>query len=881
MADMTDDELFHIDPDFVKKYNFFPNKYATEGASFSIRELVGDLRSRLGCRLAALIQFDERSDKVVSLYKDPDVGIEPLMQEDTIKCIHTLLEQDQFSGETIVLDRDIEAKRRKVDLIPMPRLAGEKETPFDQFFLIVDSFEKDPLDSTEHKSERMMLSQFLCGWWVRATAPKFGSGLHVTNEEEMNRFKRLWQKRRYIAAPSTLIEEGKRSAGTIRRREPGKTLFFEGELERTGEFDWKEWTPLKPGTDKLERARKDTELLVYWCRWMDSHHDLEREQASSIPNPVEQNNDENPALDKNLKQPQDVKNNPGVEKSVTDWLKQRREKEEIKKIADQLNSLRKAAAKESIGEGGEATLEALPIGARSLLSFSLNHWLEPEGWLRRNLVSGSFGDIEFCRALHGVAVTAHYLLGDPPPTEDEVILRIMQLIAQYGHGDLGIPSRIDLRAHMLQEARGEPALHSLKQYYRDHFFHAIEVCFLGHVLLETSYNRNRYLWQLVAKYLGLKGNRAEVRRTVLRLWYLAALLHDVGYAMDLLNSSRKFLDFFENSAALRSLCKSFADAVRNLSTEKELAKVGISKKRRERKDNGTGEEHGIGEDHGVIGALHLQTLLEHIQEEDPDVHPDEFKPAVEAIALHNLRKHEDEISFIKQPLAFLLALCDQLQEWQRPQLPFATSPNWILARLRGTSIDSDNIEGGFKNMQASITGRADLKGGIHLRFMQKPGKNPCLVFEIVYGDRINRNSGVFSTWLGATLNFQRLNFDGLPLDIRVKYITPFFDNEGHNVPQPQMHRLRSVAHETHMAFLIDWFPDAKKTIDGIEYLTNDSVMYRVLEKNREELTLNLKKLAGKAIMTKGMGAFRERLKEWKHYNDDRDFPGDYASVIPG
>jgi hypothetical protein len=29
-----------------------------------------------------------------------------------------------------------------------------------------------------------------------------------------------------------------------------------------------------------------------------------------------------------------------------------------------------------------------------------------------------------------------------------------------------------------------------------------------------------------------------------------------------------------------------------------------------------------------------------------------------------------------------------------------------------------------------------------------------------------------------------------------------------------------------------------------------------------------------------MGAFWHHLREWKRYNEDRDFPGDYVSVIP-
>ena len=108
------------------------------------------------------------------------------------------------------------------------------------------------------------------------------------------------------------------------------------------------------------------------------------------------------------------------------------------------------------------------------------------------------------------------------------------LLSEHAHHALGVPEQIDLRAHLLQAARGEPALHVLKAYYRDHFFHALEVCFLGHFLLELGLTPSRSLWQLIGQRLGLRGDREKKHRTVLRLWYVTSLLHDVGYGIDVL-----------------------------------------------------------------------------------------------------------------------------------------------------------------------------------------------------------------------------------------------------------------------------------------------------------------------------------------------------------
>jgi hypothetical protein len=348
---------------------------------------------------------------------------------------------------------------------------------------------------------------------------------------------------------------------------------------------------------------------------------------------------------------------------------------------------------------------------------------------------------------------------------------------------------------------------------------------------------------------------------------MAALLHDIGYAMDVLNGSRKFLDFFHHSDALRSLGESFERAITELSKNPELDVFGIQK------------AQGIEQDHGIIGALHLHSLLKHIAQDDPSASPDKYMPAIQAVALHNLRRHSDKISFAEQPLAFLLAICDQLQEWRRPQLSFATSPNWLLAKLGGSSTEAVGLEGAFKSMNANLNVIPGSAGQLNLRFRAGATGNPNLAITMEYGGQINRNSGIFSLWLDATLNFQRLDFEGLPLDISITYITPLYKNHVHREPQSQLYRLRNAAHETHMSFLMEWFPTRQEIDTNGAFLTNGAVSYRHNNK-REELTLDLRALSNKTLVTRGMGAFRKCLQEWKNFNDDREFPGDYVSVTP-
>ncbi len=113
---------------------------------------------------------------------------------------------------------------------------------------------------------------------------------------------------------------------------------------------------------------------------------------------------------------------------------------------------------------------------------------------------------------------------------------------------------------------------------------------------------------------------------------------------------------------------------------------------------------------------------------------------------------------------------------------------------------------------------------------------------------------------------QDLNFD-----VTLRYTTPSFVNS-QRIREPQMHRLKMAAEETHMSFLADWFP-------GLE--ANGPVRYGVDDTGHEVLTVDLKKLCAKRPITASMDAFRERLARWRDYNEDRDFAGDYAQVVLG
>ena len=152
------------------------------------------------------------------------------------------------------------------------------------------------------------------------------------------------------------------------------------------------------------------------------------------------------------------------------------------------------------------------------------------------------GPYEEGRCLRSCTHLVHHLLGGMP-LDEATIEATVWLISRYAHDVLGVEPRLDITSHLLQSVRSEPALHVLRQYYRDHFLHALEVCFLGQLLLEKARTRTgRRLIDICRAIL-----RVASDEEVLREWYVAALFHDNGYALELLRGARDTLKFYQRS----------------------------------------------------------------------------------------------------------------------------------------------------------------------------------------------------------------------------------------------------------------------------------------------------------------------------------------------
>jgi hypothetical protein len=472
-----------------------------------------------------------------------------------------------------------------------------------------------------------------------------------------------------------------------------------------------------------------------------------------------------------------------------------------------------------------------------------------------------FSKLESIKIIHSCSNILLFLL-KKNSNDKNYISSLRWAVSVFGHELLNIEPRFDLNKHLLFAARGEPVLHSLKPYYRDHFFHAIEVCFMGHFLLECKISdQEGFLWEHVMRFTGLPS-----KEDILKIWYLAALLHDIGYAIEIFNGTEKVFKFFKFSEKIKDFVKDMDSSLAKLS---------------DTLDNTFGyfKNDNPGKDHGILAAEHLNELKNKIK--DPKEDMGKYDHALKAIAYHNHRKMK--VSFEEEPFAFLLIMCDTIQEWNRPHLNYTNAPDIMLSKLFSESGEDgkQNYTGPLERVKLNV--KKDNTLGRYFKFEN----SELLNFQLHYTNEINLNSGVFNLWIDSTCNLQRLSMEGLPFNINIQFITPKYNYNGKS--QYQMHRLREVALETHMTFLHDWFPNTPNswgsTNDAISHCTSidkiDSIDDSLPDIDKKELLIiNLKELARRKLITEDIKELRDNLVKWKSYNDDRDFQGDYGSDIP-
>lgn len=207
--------------------------------------------------------------------------------------------------------------------------------------------------------------------------------------------------------------------------------------------------------------------------------------------------------------------------------------------------------------------------------------------------------------------------------------------------------------------------------YRNHSEHQINVALLGWFLSNVEVERNCPLRNKCCELIGKKPDGYN------KAWWIASLLHDHGYPIaHLLKSiyARKFIPPPSTKARkkVKAINRNIETLYQDIISKSILDLLKDFKENRlfyiiNRTISGLfkGWEFSKEDiyDHGVISAANL--LLEMSDEQSTCADTWLYKEAITAICWHNKVDKLSNISLLENPIAFLLVLCDSIQEWGR------------------------------------------------------------------------------------------------------------------------------------------------------------------------------------------------------------------------
>jgi hypothetical protein len=211
--------------------------------------------------------------------------------------------------------------------------------------------------------------------------------------------------------------------------------------------------------------------------------------------------------------------------------------------------------------------------------------------------------------------------------------------------------------------------------YRDHYIHQFDVFLLGYYFLNEILVSDTEISEIFKPYPQRKPNLT---------WMLTSTFHDIGYPIEKIDEwFASFLNTFlrvETAIPIeieKILSPVFFDYLRYLSeehynqTSEPMTVSGTCYLRDWRFHSVLVNNLRMKKDHGIVSSLlliHSLFTQEHFsnfhdwffESFEPDI-----MPACHAIAIHHLKIDFERISLKKSPFAFLLVLCDSIQDWQR------------------------------------------------------------------------------------------------------------------------------------------------------------------------------------------------------------------------
>jgi hypothetical protein len=365
----------------------------------------------------------------------------------------------------------------------------------------------------------------------------------------------------------------------------------------------------------------------------------------------------------------------------------------------------------------------------------------------------------------------------------------LYLICEYAHLHAGLTRRAEL-FHTLEAIwSNEAVLYTIRDTYRDHINHMVETCLLGLLLMGLKTPSGKYHFSHLC-------GRMDPQR-MLRNWIVAALLHDTGYALEICRLAAKSMKFMDAPQLKR-----FAAAFGNWFAGQEKDTLDEIKNCLGKALNWLQEPDLRQFDHGVISAYFTMFLVTDGKDPEPEVQWRwDMRPALDSMARHNLKRYPT--SYAQRPLAFLLVLCDHLQEWDRPLVEGMEMRQALVVHLLGmewSGLDRDSL---VKYLEVEgVEYRQD--GVLVLR------TDGSLDFRLYYQSRVKDRYHPPLVWVGHSYSLQ--NLSDCPGEITIKMIHPAKEGRA-----AEMGLFQAFLRQEGLASLRGWALTSRGVGNWIEY----------------------------------------------------------------
>ncbi|MDM8543432.1 hypothetical protein QUF90_20350 [Desulfococcaceae bacterium HSG9] len=291
---------------------------------------------------------------------------------------------------------------------------------------------------------------------------------------------------------------------------------------------------------------------------------------------------------------------------------------------------------------------------------------------------------------------------------------LIRMTARFAHSESGVPWCIPIEKTLFDLYDSEGVFYMLKPRYRTHLYHVMDVCMLGD-------------W-FIKNFAPFKGIHPAS-------WYIAALLHDVGYLAEAINYTGNTLEKMEGDV--------FSDMQEIIRKARKEAEKAVEKFAKFFDVLGL-DKNVIDFEHGLASGLHVLEVLTQYNLSDDQNSLD----AVKAIIQHN--RSFPTVDVRKDSLTALLLLCDELQEWGRA----GVEDRQLRRAIAASAVIGRSIPGWISS-EREIT--IDLKGPY------------TIDITIDYGSQEKNLTSAHYIWIGKIHKLERIRWPyGIAVTLEIK-----------------------------------------------------------------------------------------------------------------